>query len=617
MMNDKELAAKVIDLIGGEKNISSLTHCATRLRFVLKDDSKANINALDSLEGVLKAQNKGGQIQVIIGAKVDLVYEQVCKLAKISSMPNDTTVKKGNPLNQALETISGIFTPLLPALIGCGMVKGLALTLKSFGWMDSASGIYSILNMVGDLIFYFMPFFLAVSAARKFKTNEYIAIALAAALLHPTILDAAKAIATTGVKNIDFMGIPILLVNYSSSVIPIILAVWILSYFYKIVNKIVPEALRVLLTPMIVLLIMVPVTLIAVGPVGSYLGTWLTQGLDVLFSNFGIVASAIIGFFKPLMVMLGLHYSLMPMIIQQISEVGYSQLLAIFLATNIAQGGAALGVFFLTKSKTMKSAAASSSLVALFGITEPAIYGVNLKYKRPFFAGSAAAAIASVFFGIFNASGTAVAPPGLFTLSTYQADKFIYIIIGVVIAFVLGLVFTLLAGIKEDITHSERDKIEKNSMRDREISIMSPFKGEVKDLGAVDDPTFSQQLMGKGIAIIPSDGKVFAPFDGTVDVLFKTCHAIGLKADSGVEVLIHIGLDTVNLDGKYFTSHVKQSQNIKKGDLLIEFNVEAIKKEGYDVITPIIVTNSDSYLDILPVYIGIINENYELLKVVC
>lgn len=615
-MNNKDLAFKILDLIGGEKNISLLTHCATRLRFVLNDDSKASINELNGLEGVLKAQNKGGQIQVIVGPKVDSVYEQVCKIANISGTPNETPRKKGNPFNQALETISGIFTPILPALIGCGMVKGLALTFKSLGWMDPASGIFSILNMVGDLIFYFMPFFLAVSAARKFKTNEYLAIALAAALMHPTILDAAKAIATTGVKNIDFIGLPMLLVNYSSSVIPIILAVWIMSYFYKIVNKVVPESLRVLLTPMIVLLIMVPVTLIAVGPVGAYLGTWLTQGLNILFSTFGIVASAVIGFFKPLMVMLGLHYSLMPMIVQQISEVGYTQLLAIFLATNIAQGGAALGVFFLTKSKTMKSAAASSALVAVLGITEPAIYGVNLKFKRPFFAGSAAAAITAIFYSLFDARGTAVAPPGLFTLSTYQADKFIYVIIGVAIAFVLGLVFTLFAGIKEDITHDDGEKIKKNSVVKREISIMSPFKGEVIDLGAVNDPTFSQQLMGKGIAIIPSDGKVYAPFDGTVDVLFKTRHAIGLKADSGVEVLIHIGLDTVNLDGKYFTAHVQQSQKVKSGDLLIEFDVEAIKKEGYDIITPVIVTNSDSYLDILPVSKGTINENYELLKVV-
>ncbi|MGI8385188.1 beta-glucoside-specific PTS transporter subunit IIABC [Robertmurraya sp. P23] len=616
-MKHNDLAIKIIDLIGGDNNISQLTHCATRLRFVLRDDSKADILALDRLEGVLKAQNKGGQMQVIIGAKVDAVYEQICKLANISAADHTDVKRKGNSFNRALETIAGIFTPILPALVGCGMVKSLSIILTTFAGVDPQSGFISIINMIGDIVFFFLPFFLAVSAARKFGTNEYISIALAGALLHPTILDAAKAVAETGVTSIDFLGLPILLVRYSSSVIPIILSVWILSYVYRMVDKAIPEFLRVILTPMIVLFIMVPLELIAIAPFGSYVGNWLTQGINLLFASIGVIAGGLLGFFKPILVMLGMHYSLMPMQIQQIAELGYTVLLPSALGANLAQAGAALGVFFLTKNKTMKSAAGSSAIPAFFGITEPAIYGVNLIYKRPFFAGCAAAGIVGGFYSLVNASGTAIALPGILSLSTYQADKYIYIIIGSIMAVGLGFIFTLVAGIKENETNNakEEKKSNKRSVQ-REFSIMSPFKGEVRDLVEVDDSTFSQELMGKGIAIIPSDGKVYAPFDGTVDVLFKTRHAIGLKSETGIEVLIHIGLETVNLEGKYFTSHVQQAQKVKSGELLIEFDMEAIQKEGYDIITPVIVTNSDSYLDILPVSKGLINENYELLKVV-
>lgn len=618
-MNNKELAQKILELSGGEKNITYVTHCATRLRLVVKSEAEVNLKAIDSLEGVLKAQHSGGQLQVVIGAKVNKIYDEFTKLGSFTNNnESDMPKVKKNPVNAFIETISGIFTPILPALVGCGMMKCLSSLMTSTGMVDPSTGFITVFNMIADCVFYFMPFFLAVSAARKFKTNEYLAIALAGCLLHPTILDAAGKIAETGIDKIDFLGLPILLVKYTSTVIPIILSVWLLSYVYKFVEKIVPDLLKVLLVPMITLLIMVPVQLIAIGPFGSYVGTWIAEGLNILFAKSGIVAGALLGFFRPILVMFGMHYSIMPMQIQQVAETGVTVLTASALAANLAQAGAAFGVFLKTRNKTMKAAAGSSSLTALFGITEPAIYGVTLRYKKPFFAGCLAAGLVSGFFGLVNANANAIALPGILSLSTYNADRYIYIIIGVVAAFVLGCVFTLIAGV-DDFVMGEDKKVEAKEetvVSNEGIIVKSPVEGTVKDLAEVNDNVFAEGLMGKGIAIEPKVGKVVAPFDGIVEAIFKTNHAIGLKSKDGAEVLIHIGLDTVNLEGNHFKSHIEKGQAIKAGDLLVEFDIDAIKKEGYDVIIPVIITNSDNFKDVMAVKNGEVTNKDDLLNLI-
>lgn len=607
-MTNKEIALKVLELVGGEKNISNATHCATRLRLVLNDDSKADIAKISRIEGVLKAQNSGGQLQVILGGKVGKVYQEFMDAANITPSKDVKEVKK-NPINRVIETVAGIFTPLLAPLVGCGMMKCLSSLLTVSGLVDGKSGFITIFNMIADVVFYFMPFFLAVSAAKKFKANEYLSIALAGCLIHPTILNAASNIAQTGVTTIDFLGLPILLVKYTSTVIPIILSVWVMSYVQRFVEKIIPDMLKIILVPMIVLLIMVPLELTALGPVGSYIGNGLTSVIDFLFNTNGIIAGAFLGFFRPILVMFGMHYSIMPMQIQQVAEVGYSTILPSAIAANLAQAGAVFAVFLMTKNKTMKAAAGSSTVSAVFGITEPAIYGVNLKYKKPFFAACLAGGIAGGFFGMVNASGTAIAIPGILSLGTYQADKYLYMILGTVAAFALGAVFTFVAGIKDDEEVSEETReVSAEAAVDSEAQevsgesglVMSPIEGEVKALTEVNDQVFAQGIMGKGIAIEPKNGRVVAPFDGTVEALFNTKHAIGLKSNDGVELLIHIGLDTVNLEGKYFTAHIEPGQKIKTGDLLVEFDMDAIKGEGYEVITPVLVTNSDDYSDVLP-----------------
>ncbi|WP_340388395.1 beta-glucoside-specific PTS transporter subunit IIABC [Paenibacillus sp. FSL E2-0151] len=641
-MNNKDLAKNVLDLVGGEQNISGLTHCATRLRFVLKDDNKADLKALDQLEGVLKAQNSGGQVQVVIGAKVDAVYSEVKNLTsdKIGELTESTDSgpkKRRNPVNVVLETIAGIFTPVLPALVGCGMIKCLATVITAMGYLEG-SGFLTIINMIGDCIFYFMPFFLAVSAANRFKTNPYLAVALAAGLMHPTILNAAAQIAETGVNSIDFLGMPILLMKYSSSVIPIILAVWIMSYVYPIVNRVIPKFLQVLLTPMIVLFIMIPVELIVLGPVGSYIGDWLTNGINSLFSTAGVLAGAILGFFKPIMVMFGMHYAIMPIQVQQVATLGATVLLPTALAANLAQAGAAFGVFVLTKSKTMKSAAASSGFTALFGITEPAIYGVTLKYKRPFFAGCLAGGLVGGFYSLVHTTANAISLPGVLAIGTYSSDRYMYVVIGCVAAVVLGFVFTLLAGIKEDTDGNKSKQQATNKANSNQVAvatevtpasvssqtstssdmlIVSPMTGEIKPISEVEDQAFAQELMGKGIAIVPADGKVYAPFDGVVEALYRTKHAIGLKAANGVEILIHIGVDTVSLKGKYFNAHIEQGQTIKAGDLLVDFDPEGITSAGYNTITSIVVTNMQQYGDVLTTATsGPIRESEALMKLI-
>lgn len=617
-MNNKDLAQQVLQLVGGEGNISTLTHCATRLRFVLKDDSKAELKKLDSLEGVLKAQNAGGQVQVVVGAKVDAIYGEIQKLVPegLGTAEDSGPTRKRNPINAVLETIAGVFTPILPALVGCGMIKCVTTVITTLGLMQG-TGFLSVMNMIGDLIFYFLPFFLAVSAANRFKTNPYLAVALAAGLMHPVILDAAAKIAETGIKSIDFLGMPILLMKYSSSVIPIILAVWIMSYVYPVVDRMIPQFLRVLLTPMIVLFIMVPMELIVLGPVGNYVGTWITNGINDLYSTVGVLAGAIMGFFKPIMVMFGMHYAIMPIQVQQVASFGSTVLLPSAIAANLAQAGAAFGVFFLTKNKTMKSAAGSTGFTALFGITEPAIYGVTLRYKRPFFAACVAGGLVSGFFSLVHTTASAIALPGVLALGTYSADNYMYVIIGCIAAVVLAFVFTLLAGIKEPeegngVKQSSSptsngntgfvapsSAVNASTVASNDMLIVSPMTGEIHPLSEVEDQAFAQELMGKGIAIVPTEGKVYAPFDGVVEALYRTKHAIGLKAENGVEILVHIGVDTVSLKGKHFNALVEQGQSIKAGDLLVEFEPEKIKAEGYNTITSIVVTNMQQFGDVL------------------
>lgn len=610
-MTNKELAAKIIANVGGEQNISILTHCATRLRFNLKDNSKADLEALKKLDGVLTAQIKSGQLQVVIGAKVNAIFDEVSAQVHITEGDATVTEPPKNKVSAVIETISGIFAPTLSVLIGCGMFKAIVSLITGLELLPSDNDFVTLLSMIGDLIFYFFPFFLAVSAAKKFRVSEYMALALAAAYMYPTIINGAAAAEETGVAGLNILGITIPYISYSSTVIPIILSVWVLSLIYKRIDRLVPDFLKILLTSMIVLFIMVPVELIILGPIGSYAGTYIAQFMDWFYSIGGFVAAALLGGTRSLLTMMGMHYALAPLQIQQIAETGISTLLVSALTANFAQGGSAFGAFVALKDKQMKSVAASASLSAVLGITEPAMYGVNLKYKRPFGIAMASSAVAAAFLSFFHAGAMAYAPPGIFTIITYTADSFVFIILGAALSFGLAAVLTFLFGIpkeankpsKEEQTIENENTPETDALPDpsaaagAELTVYSPIHGNVIPLSDVPDEAFGSGAMGQGVGIEPAEGRVYAPFDGTVEMIFDTKHAIGLTSSDGIGLLIHVGLDTVELNGQYFTAHVSAGDSIKKGQLLLEFDLDKIA-EKYKTVTPVLVVNTDEYASV-------------------
>ncbi|PJN62790.1 PTS system beta-glucoside-specific EIIBCA component [Paenibacillus sp. GM1FR] len=631
-MKTEELAKEIIANIG-QDNITYATHCATRLRFNVKDESQVNLKALDRLEGVLRAQFNSGQLQIIIGAKVKSVFDAVSE--KLDLENQDIEVKavqqKKNVISRVVETVAGIFGPVIPVLIGCGMVKSVLAILTTMNILETTSGAYQTFNLISDLIFYFFPFFLAVSAAKKFKTNEYLAVALAGAYMYPTIMEGAAKVAETGVTSLSFFGLPLLLVNYKSTIIPIIISVWVMSYVYRFVNKRIPDMFKILFVPMIVLFIMVPLGLIVFGPLGTYFGSGVAQIVTYLYTVNGVIGAFLFGTFRPLLIIFGMHYAITPINSQLIAEYGYSVISPANLTGNLAQAGACIGVFLLLKHKASKSSALSSGVTAMFGITEPAIFGFNLKYKRPFICAMLAGGIGAAYINFWGGGATALILPGILALPTYIADSYIHIIIGVAISITLALVAVLIWGIEEEIPapiaasvgNGTDGSAAANAIAATSEShaltrptgtliIGSPINGIVKNITEIDDPIFA---LGSGAAVESIDGKVYAPFDGKVVSLFPTKHAIGLMSNEGVEMLVHVGINTVKLKGKHFTAYVQQDQVIKQGDLLIEYDHEAIRAAGFDTVVPIIISNTFEYQSVEQIAEDRVVQNEALLRI--
>lgn len=449
-MDMQKNAADILKYVGGEDNVSSLTHCATRLRFVLKDDSKADMDHLGSVEGVLTAQNKGGQIQVVIGAKVEEYYNAIIATGKVNAggeVDDDgkavaSNGKRGNLFDTFVQTIASLFTPIMPALVGCGMIQAILKILPMVG-VDAASPTMTVLSMMGQLVFYFLPFLLAVTCADRFKTNRFLALLLAGGYIYFSTQYAETPL--------SFLGVPFMTVTYTSTVIPIIISVFVMKYVYNAANKVVPEMLRVVLVPMIVLLIMIPLQLAVLGPIGAFCGTYIAQFINALFDMSGALAGALLGFFRPILVMFGMHYSIMPIQVQQVADSGQTAMIVSALCANIAQAGAALGVALKTKNVTMRTAGFSASVTALFGVTEPAIYGVTLHFKKPFFCACAAAAVTSGILGALGTYATAIALPGVLSIGTYECPAgFVFIPLMLVVAFVLAAVLTYVIGFDDE-----------------------------------------------------------------------------------------------------------------------------------------------------------------------
>ncbi|MCM3786712.1 beta-glucoside-specific PTS transporter subunit IIABC [Neobacillus mesonae] len=620
-MDKQQLSKDILKLVGGEENIDQVTHCMTRLRFNLNDNDKADKKALQNTPGVMGVMINGGQFQVIIGNEVPKVYNAL--VGNMSKSPDagtnvsTETKKKKNPLSALFDFISGVFTPILPAITGAGMIKGIVALLVTFGWMTETSSTYQILSAIGDGAFYFLPIILAISTARKLGSNMYIGAAIGASMLHPTL----TALLGTG-ESITLAGLPVIAATYSSSVIPILIAVWLASYVEKAVDKVTHASLKLIIVPTVTLLVIVPVTLIAVGPLGVIIGNGLTGGFSWLFDNTGLFAGLIIGGTFSLLIITGMHYALVPIMIGSIATLGYDYLIPMMMVANFAQAGSTLGVALKAKNKQTKSLAMSTSVTAFMGITEPAMYGVNMKYKKPFIAALIGAGIGGAFMSLFHTKAYVVGGlAGLSGIPMIIGETFVYALIGLLIGTAAATVLTYILGFEEEsaaeepavkqaetqstaasqaAVTAEAEAASSVSLSEEEASVAdqevySPITGEVKPLSAVNDPAFSEEIMGQGFAIQPAEGRVVSPINGTVFSLSKSGHAIGLVSDSGAEMLIHIGIDTVKLKGQFFSPKVQAGAKVSVGDLLMEFDRIEVEKAGYETITPVIVTNMHQY----------------------
>ena len=626
-MNYKNLAETILKNVGGEDNIASLTHCATRLRFNLKDEKKADTAALKATKGVMGAVSNAGQYQVIIGSDVGNVYKEVMELTNLENNSSSNANEKDDrkPLAKVIDTISGIFTPILPAITAAGMMKAVLSLLIAFNVITKQSQSYQVIDFMADAAFYFLPILLASSAAKKFKTNQYMAMMIGGMLLHPNftaMVNTAKE-AGTGIK---VFGLPITLAGYSSSVLPIILAVWFMSYVEPIADKVSPKAIKFFSKPLITALITGIVTLVVIGPIGYIISDKIGLGIKTLESYAGWLVPTIIGGLTPLLIMTGTHYGLIPIGINNRMTMGYDTVIYPgMLASNVAQGGAALAVAVKSKNTEIKQLASSAGITAVCGITEPALYGINLRFRKALYSSMIGGAVGGLFLGTFRVANYSGGSPGFLTLPSYiggdTMTNFIYAAIGAVISVVVAFVVCLIIykdPVEEDNNEVEnKSKLEnKNVSLENSITVKSPLKGEAVSLKNVNDPVFADEIMGKGIAIIPTEGKVVSPVNGTVQMIFKTKHAIGLKSNDGAEILIHVGMDTVKLEGKYFTAHVKDGDEIKVGDTLVEFDMEAIKKEGYEIITPVIITNMSEFGEILSIDDKVVVYGEDIIKIV-
>ena len=596
-------ATELLKELGGNDNITNVTHCATRLRFILKDESIVNKDKVAKIPGVITTVQAGGQFQVVIGNHVKDAYEHMIKMVTIDEeAAKGTGNKKVGIVSRIIDVISAIFAPFLYTLAACGILQGILGVLVALNAIDTAGGTYQILNFISWTAFTFLPVLIAVTASKKFGVNTFIALVIACALVCPDYIAMVNA-----AKPVYFLGMKVQLLSYTSSVIPIILSIWIASYVQKFFDKYLPIVIRNLFTPMFTIAIMVPLTLLAFGPIGNTIGGAIGGIYNTLYNLSPIVAGLVVGGLWEVLVIFGVHWGITPVTVGNYANLGYDTFTGLQASAVFSQAGATFGVFLKTKNKDMKGVSASAAITGLFGITEPAIYGVNLRLKKPMICGCIAGAVGGAIGGAFHAVSWSYNMPGIATLPAYfkagHLTPFIGLVISIVVAFVLGAVLTYIVGF-EDEADDETKEIETSNETtetngEATSEFVAPVTGNVIPVNQVKDEAFASEAMGKGVGIEPENGKVYAPFDGNVDAVFPTGHLVGLSDGNGAEVLIHIGVDTVKLEGKGFTTYVSQGDKVKKGDLLVEFDVELLKKEGYDATVMFITTDTSKDVQVL------------------
>ncbi|MGO2589938.1 MAG: beta-glucoside-specific PTS transporter subunit IIABC [Enterococcus faecalis] len=597
-MDYQAIAKEILKDVGGKDNIVDVTHCYTRLRFVLKDTKQANKEALLQTEGVISVVESGGQYQVVLGNKVAHVYNALEPLLAQQLTTKTSTKEKNSLGNRILNTVAAIFTPVVPAIAASGMLKGIlaiaVMVANNFYQVDlKPLNTYIILSAASDALFYFMPVILGYSAAKVFKTNEYIAMVIGATLCYPTIVSLM-----TEESAVTLFGLHVTKANYVSTVIPIILAIFILAYVQRFLEKVIPEVLKIIMVPTLSLLLMIPATLLLFGPIGIYLGDGVNWLYYYIMNLSPILLGGFIGRIWCVLVIFGAHRGLVPIGINDVARTGRQNLLAFAGAANFSQAGAAFGVFVRTKNKDLKAVAASATVTALFGITEPAIYGANLRLKKPMIYAVASGAAGGALMGWGGSYGTAFANQGLLTIPVYAeagTKAFICYLLGCGIAFFGAFLLTIFLGFNDlPLDESRQEpglKTEAGTVKEKQ-RIQAPVQGQLVSLDQINDEVFASQQMGKTLAIYPTEEQIVSPGNGQVTALYPTHHAIGLKLDNGAEILLHIGVNTVELKGRGFEAFVKAGERVRLGQKLLSFDKQIIQAAGYDPTVLVIVTNT-------------------------
>jgi PTS system beta-glucosides-specific IIC component len=604
------LSRIIIQNVGGKDNIISLTHCVTRLRFKLKDESKANTDILKDTDGVVTVIQSGGQYMVVIGNHVPDVYDSVVSVGHLESIAEakrdgdggDESKEKMNPFNAFVSIVTGVFTPFLGVLCACGILKGVLALFSTLGWMDGAGGTYNILYSLGDAAFYFLPVILGYTAAKRFKLPEMEGIIIGLAMVYPYVLSGS------GYDISNIFGIPVIppsTGDYTSTVLPVICAVAFAAWFEKLYKKYIPDEIKLFAVPLITCVVTVCLTFWIIGPVTSVVSNLIGVIFNAINDFSPVLMGLVVGFFWQILVMFGLHWALVPIALLNMTT-GGDVILTGMLGTTFAQTGACIGIMIKTKDKKIKSLCPPAIISGLAGVTEPAIYGITLPKKAPFFRTCGIAAIAGAVLCTLGIKDYQMAGMGVFSYTMFlnpNEPGMTHMVIGIIVSIICiiaGIVLELIFYKDAPVKKAEDKVAAVASETGKGGTVAAPITGKIVALSDVKDEAFSSGALGQGLAIEPSEGKVYSPVDGEISTFFPTGHAIGITSNNGIEILIHVGMDTVELDGKGFTPKKAQGDKVTKGELLLEFDMNVIKEAGYSTVTPVIITNSDDYADVIP-----------------
>lgn len=616
----ESLAKEIVKNVGGKENVAGLVHCITRLRFSLKDESLANDEVLKQMDGVVTVMKSGGQYQVVIGNHVAEVYEDVMPLLNLKE-EKVIEKKSGKPLDRAIDIISGIFQPILGIMAACGMLKGLNTLFVTLGLYTADCGGYMIINAAGDALFTFLPLFLGYTAAKKFGLKPMLGLAIGAAMCYPGIQLSTLSAGTEPIMHvlegtmfqspvyIDFFGIPVISVDYTGTVIPVILTVWFASKCEKLFNRFIPDLVKFFFVPMLTLLVTLPVSMIFLGPVATFGSTLISEFTLAIRGFSPLLAGALVGFTWQILVIFGMHWGFIPVYINNVQTLGYDNVMMPFFACTFATSAVVIAIFFKTKDKKLKEMAIPNFISGIFGVTEPAIYGILLPLKKPFIISCIAGGIGGAFYGYFNFRKFILGGMGIFELPNMMnpdgsMGNIIVAFVGIAISMAVGFLLTMIffndkeTDTNQTLNTSDNNTNEKETETSNTLFVSSPLLGNVIPLSEVQDEAFSSGILGLGAAIVPEEGILYAPADGTVSALFPTGHAIGITTDGGLELLLHVGMDTVQLEGKGFHPVVKEGDQVKKGQKLLEFDMDQITAAGYSLVTPILVTNAGDYAEV-------------------